>query len=162
MANVTTIEKTGKLFFTQASYSLLHYSMENVNRIAGAVPLERLDLVVGFSQSAEEVGLPVKRMLRVFMFSAIVLTLCMLFLGLLLSRLITVADAYEAMTADRPYRKAMTPAAAIRCLEEAAGIQFDKSAVDALREMTKQSRYFTQFVDSGEVSMYGLGHETGA
>lgn len=328
--------------FTQASYSLLHYTFEDINRIAGAVPLERLGLVVGFSQSVEEVSQPVKRMIYVFLLSAGVLTLLMLGLGLYLSTLITnpvstfvsqleqirdghvlsvtgggdgpefrlaryavnmlvvrlhemslaavstlilvleardsatkghsqrvsristllaeamgynkqsirilaraamlhdvgkisvpdailfkkarlddrerdvirqhpsvgkkllaplvflkeeitiieqhhewvngkgyphgltedeihplakiltVADAYEAMTADRPYRKAMTSSKAIRCLEEATGTQFDKAVVDALQEMLQQERYFTQFVDSGEESMYGLSHDMGA
>ena len=43
----------------------------------------------------------------------------------LLSRIIAVVDAYDAMTNDRPYRKGMDPAAAIDIIRENAGTQFD-------------------------------------
>jgi len=43
----------------------------------------------------------------------------------LLSRIIAVVDAYDAMTNDRPYRKAMEPAAAIEIIRKNAGTQFD-------------------------------------
>jgi diguanylate cyclase (GGDEF)-like protein/PAS domain S-box-containing protein len=43
----------------------------------------------------------------------------------LLSRIIAVVDAYDAMTNDRPYRKAMEPAVAIEIIRENAGTQFD-------------------------------------
>lgn len=48
----------------------------------------------------------------------------------LISRIISVADAYEAMTADRPYRKALSKEAALRELEANAGTQFDPEIVD--------------------------------
>jgi diguanylate cyclase (GGDEF)-like protein/putative nucleotidyltransferase with HDIG domain len=47
------------------------------------------------------------------------------------SRILAVADTYEAMTADRPYRKAMDPAAARAELERCAGTQFDRDVVAA-------------------------------
>lgn len=43
-----------------------------------------------------------------------------------------VADAYEAMTARRPYRAALDPQAASEELRRGAGRQFDERAVDAL------------------------------
>ncbi len=46
-----------------------------------------------------------------------------------------MADAYEAMTSDRPYRKAFSRAEALRRLRDAAGGQFDKSIVDAFVEL---------------------------
>lgn len=46
-----------------------------------------------------------------------------------LSRIIGVVDAYDAMTRDRAYRKAMTEEAAIQELQENAGIQFDPEIV---------------------------------
>jgi diguanylate cyclase (GGDEF)-like protein len=49
------------------------------------------------------------------------------------SRIILVADAYEAMTSDRPYRAARPAAAALAELDRMAGTQFDRSCVDALR-----------------------------
>ena len=42
-----------------------------------------------------------------------------------------VADAYEAMTADRPYRRSLDPAAARRELEDGRGTQFDERVLDA-------------------------------
>ncbi len=42
-----------------------------------------------------------------------------------------VADAYEAMTADRPYRRSLTPATARRELEDGRGTQFDQRVLDA-------------------------------
>jgi putative nucleotidyltransferase with HDIG domain len=53
----------------------------------------------------------------------------------LLSRIICAADAYNAMTSDRPYRDAMPDSVARRRLLEAAGSQFDADVVDAFLEM---------------------------
>ena len=44
-----------------------------------------------------------------------------------------MADAFEAMTADRPYRAARPVSAALAELERQAGAQFDPACVDALR-----------------------------
>ena len=48
------------------------------------------------------------------------------------SRIIFVADAFEAITADRPYRPAQSVDAAIAELRTNAGTQFDPNAVAAL------------------------------
>lgn len=48
-----------------------------------------------------------------------------------ISRIIAVADAYNAMTSDRPYRQAMNPDVAVRRLMESAGSQFSRSVVMA-------------------------------
>lgn len=45
------------------------------------------------------------------------------------SRIIAVADAYEAMTSKRSYKKAITKEAAIKELEQCAGTQFDPEIV---------------------------------
>jgi diguanylate cyclase len=50
----------------------------------------------------------------------------------LASRIISVCDAYGAMTCDRPYRIAMNPDEALREIQQAAGAQFDPSVVAAL------------------------------
>ncbi|MGH2980777.1 MAG: bifunctional diguanylate cyclase/phosphohydrolase [Solirubrobacterales bacterium] len=47
------------------------------------------------------------------------------------ARILAVADAYEAMTNDRAYRSAMTPAKAREELKLNAGTQFDPRVVDA-------------------------------
>src|SRR4029077_3740821 len=49
------------------------------------------------------------------------------------SRIILVADAFEAMTSDRPYRKGCPAEDALAELERLAGAQFDAACVDALR-----------------------------
>jgi HD-GYP domain-containing protein (c-di-GMP phosphodiesterase class II) len=48
------------------------------------------------------------------------------------ARVLAVADAYEAMTADRPYRARLPVAAAEAELREGAGTQFDPDVVAAL------------------------------
>ena len=47
------------------------------------------------------------------------------------ARLMAVADAYSAMTTDRPYRKGMAPEKARAILEEGAGSQWDPACVQA-------------------------------
>ncbi len=49
----------------------------------------------------------------------------------LLARIVAVADAYEAMTSDRPYRRAKRPEEALRELQDLAGVQFDPRVVEA-------------------------------
>jgi hypothetical protein len=48
-----------------------------------------------------------------------------------LARILHVADAFEAMTADRPYRKALSAELALAELRKFAGVQFDPECVDA-------------------------------
>ena len=48
------------------------------------------------------------------------------------ARIILAADAYHAMTSDRPYRTAMSHAEAMEELTKGAGTQFDPSVVEAL------------------------------
>ena len=47
------------------------------------------------------------------------------------ARIIAVADAYDAMTSDRPYRKALPHEIALAELERGAGKQFDPAVVEA-------------------------------
>ena len=53
------------------------------------------------------------------------------------SRLLSVSDTYEAMTSDRPYRKAMSQEKALKILREERGAQFDPVVVDAFLEVMK-------------------------
>jgi len=54
------------------------------------------------------------------------------------SQIISLADAYEAMTADRPYHRAMSTEEAIAEVEARRGSQFSPRAVDALFEILDQ------------------------
>ena len=47
------------------------------------------------------------------------------------ARIISVADAYDALTSDRPYRKATTPFEAKEIIAKSAGSQFDPDVVRA-------------------------------
>lgn len=48
----------------------------------------------------------------------------------IIARIIAVADAFDALTSNRPYRDAISCDEALKELEENAGIQFDKNVVD--------------------------------
>jgi HD-GYP domain-containing protein (c-di-GMP phosphodiesterase class II) len=47
------------------------------------------------------------------------------------ARIIAVVDAYDAMTTDRPYRRALTPTDACEELSRQSGSQFDPEVVAA-------------------------------
>lgn len=56
------------------------------------------------------------------------------------ARIIAVADAFEAMTSDRPYRKAFSFEVAMQRLVDAAGTQFDEQVVKAFAELTHREK----------------------
>jgi diguanylate cyclase (GGDEF)-like protein/putative nucleotidyltransferase with HDIG domain len=56
------------------------------------------------------------------------------------ARILAVADAYEAMTADRAYRAALGHDAAQQELRDGAGTQFDPQVVEAFLEVLTQGR----------------------
>jgi putative nucleotidyltransferase with HDIG domain len=49
----------------------------------------------------------------------------------LIAKIVAVADTFDAMTSDRPYRKALTKEEAFSELRRCAGTQFDKGLVDS-------------------------------
>lgn len=53
------------------------------------------------------------------------------------SRIIAVADAYSAMTSDRPFRKAMDSAKALEILASESDIKWDKDVINALAQTVK-------------------------
>ncbi len=53
------------------------------------------------------------------------------------ARIIAVADAYDAMITDRPYRQALEHEEAIRRIKEAAGSQFDPKIVQVILSITE-------------------------
>jgi HD-GYP domain-containing protein (c-di-GMP phosphodiesterase class II) len=54
------------------------------------------------------------------------------------ARIISIADAYYAMTAERPYRQAMSKEHAIREIEKNAGRQFDPEIVEVFLSLARQ------------------------
>jgi HD-GYP domain-containing protein (c-di-GMP phosphodiesterase class II) len=67
------------------------------------------------------------------------------------ARILFVADSFEAMTSDRPYRPGMETEAALVELERCAGTQFDARAVEVL----------TSLVRSGEQKVLALREADG-
>jgi putative nucleotidyltransferase with HDIG domain len=55
------------------------------------------------------------------------------------ARVIAVADAYDAMTSDRPYRKAMSPFDAKEVITRASGTQFDPEVVAAFLDAFRRN-----------------------
>lgn len=53
------------------------------------------------------------------------------------ARILSVADAVEAMASDRPYRKALTPKAILEELQKHSGTQFDPELVNAFTRVIK-------------------------
>lgn len=53
------------------------------------------------------------------------------------SRIIAVADAYSAMTSDRPFRKAMDSAKALEIISSETDTKWDKDVVNALQSVIK-------------------------
>ncbi len=49
------------------------------------------------------------------------------------TRIITAADIFDALTADRPYRKAMSQAEALAIMEKDRGVAIDSACLDALK-----------------------------
>ena len=56
----------------------------------------------------------------------------------LLSRILAIVDAYDAMTHERPYREAVSHAKALAELERCAGTQFDPDLVAVFVEQLEQ------------------------
>jgi response regulator RpfG family c-di-GMP phosphodiesterase len=65
------------------------------------------------------------------------------------ARVFAVADALDAMTSDRPYRKAMSWAAAGRELAAQAGKQFDPAVVEAFRSRERALRRVRRTLTGG-------------
>lgn len=56
-----------------------------------------------------------------------------------LARIVAVADAYEAMTSDRPYRKGLSPEEAAEVVRKEAGKQFDPEVAEAFLRVWRRA-----------------------
>jgi diguanylate cyclase (GGDEF)-like protein len=54
------------------------------------------------------------------------------------ARIISVCDAFDAMTSDRPYREAMSAKAALEEIQRCAGTQFDERVVQAFAAVVRE------------------------
>jgi HD-GYP domain-containing protein (c-di-GMP phosphodiesterase class II) len=57
------------------------------------------------------------------------------------ARIIAVADSFDAMTSDRPYRKALTLEAAIKELKDNSGTQFDPDVVKIFINLIEEGKF---------------------
>jgi HD-GYP domain-containing protein (c-di-GMP phosphodiesterase class II) len=87
-----------------------------------------------------------------------------------LARLVTVADVFDALTSDRPYRGAMSPDQAFDILKAGAGAHFDPEYTEAflslrphLQQMLRERGAFTETVSRQELNriMESLKHVPG-
>ena len=58
----------------------------------------------------------------------------------LIAKIVAVADTFDAMTSDRPYRKALTKETAFHELRRCVGTQFDKDLVDSFIKACETGR----------------------
>lgn len=65
-----------------------------------------------------------------------------------LARIVTVADAFDAMTSDRPYRKSFSFEFAAQTIVSEAGRQFDPAVVEAFK--SKQTAIFARLQEMGK------------
>jgi HD-GYP domain-containing protein (c-di-GMP phosphodiesterase class II) len=77
------------------------------------------------------------------------------------ARVISVVDSFDAMTSDRPYRKAMSPHQAIHILLEGSGTQWDPNIVNdfvdmIMKQMDEESEHHSIQRISAEFSREGL------
>ncbi|MEW5912080.1 MAG: HD domain-containing phosphohydrolase [Thermodesulfobacteriota bacterium] len=56
-------------------------------------------------------------------------------------RLVTVCDAFDAMTSDRPYRRTLGLRESLRRLEAGSGSQFDPQVVESFVKMVREGRF---------------------
>ncbi len=77
------------------------------------------------------------------------------------ARIISVADVYDALTSDRPYRKAMLPSDAIEYIMGGYGTMFDPLIVDALTKRVAPYPIGTCVkLSTGEVGIVIKNYET--
>ncbi len=75
-----------------------------------------------------------------------------------LARIIAVADSFDAMTSDRPYRRGLQPPAAAAEIEAGAGTQFCPEVAAAFSRLYSRGRFS---VEEGELSVQALFADSG-
>lgn len=62
----------------------------------------------------------------------------------ILSRILSVADVYDAISSDRTYRKKMDESQALKIIREGAGTQFDPNIVDIFLKLYQEGKFNSQ------------------
>lgn len=68
-----------------------------------------------------------------------------------MTRIISVADTFDSMTTDRPYRKRMSDAAAVKEIQDCSGSQFDPVVVEAFLRAHREGRLLKRPVEATEM-----------
>lgn len=68
-----------------------------------------------------------------------------------MTRIISVADTFDSMTTDRPYRKRLSDAAAVKEIQECSGSQFDPVVVEAFLKVYREGRLLKRPVEATEM-----------
>jgi len=63
------------------------------------------------------------------------------------SQILSLADVFDALTSERPYRSAMTVGEALQIIEDGKGSQFDCRLADAFIKMVREERELMKFAD---------------
>jgi HD-GYP domain-containing protein (c-di-GMP phosphodiesterase class II) len=76
------------------------------------------------------------------------------------ARILSVADSFDAMTSDRPYRKALPLESAICELHDNAGTQFDPAIVEVFSQVLSEDGLFfsSRFTTMLPVLVETAGH----
>lgn len=75
------------------------------------------------------------------------------------ARIVKVADAYDAITSDRPYRRGKSHADAIKILRKACGSEMDPAVVEAFAALGNQQK--EQIVLGADQSLHSLSQAVG-
>jgi putative nucleotidyltransferase with HDIG domain len=119
------LNKPGKL--TEEEFEKIKQHPENGAKIIQDIEFlkEAADILIGHHEKMDGTGYPMgKKQSEIRTESAI--------LG--------IADVYDALTSDRPYRKAMTVEQAFDIIEEGKGKHFDVHLADEFMDMIKEQR----------------------
>jgi putative two-component system response regulator len=69
----------------------------------------------------------------------------------LVSRIVAVADVFDALTHQRPYKDPWPVEEALREIESQSGVQFDPAVVDALRQVVRQDEQCIEASESADM-----------